>query len=179
MGGPKAGVTLAGALLIEYPVRALRAAGLDTVVVAKRARPVPVLDSAAVWHEPDDPTHPLTGIVEALARAQRPVVVCGCDVPFVAPALLRHLAALDAPLAVIGHGGRLHPLIARYEPGLLEPLRAALTARRPLHEVVQELGARILGDRELEMYGDPERLVFNVNTRHDLARAEALLKVED
>ena len=37
------------------------------------------------------------------------------------------------------------------------------------------LSPRLLGSAELEAFGDPARLCFNVNTTADLARAEAHL----
>jgi molybdopterin-guanine dinucleotide biosynthesis protein A len=175
MGAPKAGIELAGAPLIERPLRAMRDARLEAVVVAKPGTQLPPLD-VPVWQEPKEPSHPLTGIVAALERAGRPVVVCGCDLPFVAPALLAHLAGRSEPLVVVEAAGRLHPLLARYSPALVDALRAARDQQRPLHEGVTELGAVRINEPKLRRYGDPERIVFNVNTPADLARAEELLR---
>jgi molybdopterin-guanine dinucleotide biosynthesis protein A len=174
-GGPKAALELCGRALIEYPLVALTDAGLEPVVVAKRDTPLPDLEQT-VWYEPDEPTHPLCGIVAALERADgRAVVACGCDMPFVTAALAAHVAALGAPLAVPRAGGRLHPLLARYEPLLLGPLTSALEARKPLQETVAELEPFVIDEAALRAIGDPSRLLFNVNTRADLARAEQLL----
>jgi molybdopterin-guanine dinucleotide biosynthesis protein A len=174
MGSPKASIGLAGAPLIERPLRAMRDARLEAVVVAKPGTDLPPLD-VPVWLEPEEPLHPLTGIVAALERAGRPVVVCGCDLPFLAPALLAHLAGRSEPLVVIEAAGRLHPLIGRYAPDLLDALRAGRDEQRPLHEIVTELGAVRINEPKLRRYGAPERLVFNVNTPADLARAEEML----
>ncbi len=46
---------------------------------------------------------------------------------------------------------------------------------RPLHEAVRQAGAEIVPEAEIARFGDPERLLFNVNTPADLARAEELL----
>jgi molybdopterin-guanine dinucleotide biosynthesis protein A len=172
MGESKAGVELGGAPLIARPLAALRGAGLETVVVAKRQTPLPPLE-ADVWVEPDEPSHPLTGIVAALERAARPLVVCGCDLPFVPAALLARLAQHDAPLAVAEAGARLHPLIGRYEPRLLPDLRAALGEERALHEVVTELRGELV---PVQDYGDTIMVTFNVNTPADLKRAQELLE---
>ena len=174
MGAPKASVALAGAPLIERPLRAMREARLEAVVVAKPGTELPPLD-VAVWHEPEQPRHPLTGIVAALEQAARPLVVCGGDLPFVAPALLAHLAGRSEPLVVIEAGGRLHPLIGRYSPDLVGELRAGRDAERPLHEVVTELGAVRITEPKLRRYGDAARITFNVNTPADLRRAEEML----
>ena len=172
MGGAKPVAELGGEPLIARPVRAATAAGLAVVVVAKAATPLPPLD-VPVWQEPDEPTHPLLGIVTALERADgRPVVVCGCDMPFVEPSFIAHLATRCDRLVVPSLGGRLHPLLARYEPVLLEPLRSALGSRKALQAIVAGLGPDLIDDREL---GNPERLLFNVNTPADLDEAERLI----
>ena len=175
MGSPKASVELGGAPLIERPLRAMREARLEAVVVAKPDTRLPPLD-VPVWLEPEEPAHPLTGIVAALEQSGRPVVVCGCDLPFLAPALLAHLAGRSEPLVVIDVAGRLHPLIGRYAPELMDALRAGRDGQRPLHEIVTELGAVRINEPKLRRYGDPERIVFNVNTPADLARAEEMLR---
>jgi molybdenum cofactor guanylyltransferase len=175
MGSPKASVELAGAPLIERPLRAMREARLEAVVVAKPDTGLPPLD-VPVWREPEEPAHPLTGIVAALEQGGRPVVVCGCDLPFLAPALLAHLAGRSEPLVVIEAAGRLHPLIGRYTPELIDALRAGRDEQRPLHEIVTELGAVRINEPKVRRYGDPERIVFNVNTPADLAEAEEMLR---
>jgi molybdenum cofactor guanylyltransferase len=175
MGVPKATVALAGRPLIERPLRALDAAGLETVVVAKPGSELPALE-APVWEEPEEPVHPLCGVLRALAGAGvRPVLAVACDMPFLAPALLRRLAESDPPLVVPEAGGRLHPLLARYSPELSGPLRVALRRRAALQEAVRALRPQVLGEDVLRRFGDPERLLFNVNDRADLARAERLL----
>jgi molybdopterin-guanine dinucleotide biosynthesis protein A len=172
MGRPKATLELRGRPLISYPLEAFAAAGVDTVVVAKSQTALPEL-SVPVWVEPDEPAHPLLGIVTALERADgRPVVVCGCDMPFVEPSFIAYLATRCDPLVVPSFGGRLHPLLARYEPILLEPLTSALGSRKALQAIVAGLGPDLIDDREL---GDPERLLFNVNTPADLDEAERLM----
>jgi molybdopterin-guanine dinucleotide biosynthesis protein A len=175
MGAPKAGVELAGAPLIERALRAMREARLEAVVVAKPGTQLPPLD-VPVWLEPDEPAHPLTGIVAALEQGARPVVVCGCDLPFLPPALLAHLAGRSEPLVVLEAASRLHPLIGRYALELIDALRAGRDDQRPLHEVITELGAVRITEPKLRRYGDPERIVFNVNRPADLARAEELLR---
>ena len=174
MGLSKASVELGRTPLIERPLRAMREARLEAVVVAKAETDLPPLE-VPVWQEPEQPSHPLTGLVAALERARRPVVVCGCDLPFLAPALLAHLAGRSEPLVVIEAGGRLHPLIGRYTPELIDALRAGRDGQRPLHEVVSELGAVRVTEPKLRRYGDSERIVFNINTPADLARAEEML----
>jgi ketosteroid isomerase-like protein len=72
-------------------------------------------------------------------------------------------------------GDRLHPLFARYSEQLLPALREALAQDGPLHETLAALDAVIIEEPELRRLGDPARLLFNVNTPDDLARAETML----
>jgi molybdopterin-guanine dinucleotide biosynthesis protein A len=155
MGRPKATVPLGGAPLIAWPLAAARAAGLEAVVVAKPGSRLPPLD-VAVWDEPEAPTHPLTGIVAALERAGRPVVVLACDMPFVTPALIARVAAAEG-MAV--PRGEAFP--ARYAPAQLPALRAALAAEEPLM-------ATLKGAAPID--ADPDEL-FGVNDPQALAEA--------
>jgi molybdopterin-guanine dinucleotide biosynthesis protein A len=175
LGGNKAAIELGGRPLISYPLAALRNADLPPVVMAKAGEELPAV-GAPVLPEPAQPRHPLTGIVAALrATAGRPIVVLACDLPFVAPGLVKLLAEAPEPLVVPTLAGRPQPLLAHYEPSLLPQLEAALEREEPLTRTVEALGPRLLGEDELARFGDPRRLLFNVNDREDLRRAEALL----
>ncbi len=168
IGGPKAASPLGGRPLVEFPLAAARAAGLETVVVAKPTSELPSLD-VEVWPEPVEPAHPLVGVITALERARgRAVIVCACDMPFVEPSLIGQLANARDRLVVVTADERLQPLLGRYEASLLDELRTALVAERSMHETVEQLGPRLIAA--------PERMLFNVNTATDLERAEAILR---
>jgi molybdenum cofactor guanylyltransferase len=124
--------------------------------------------------EPEEPTHPLTGIVAALRHAGAPVVVLGCDFPFAPPSLLRVLAEAPEPLVVPAPGDEPQPLMARWSPELLPRLEEALAREEPLRRTVAALAPRLLDDAELARFGDPARVFFNVNTPADLRAAAAL-----
>ena len=103
------------------------------------------------------------------------VVAVACDLPFVTAELLAELAARTGSVVVPEAGGQLHPLLARWEPALLPQLESALARGASLHETVAALGAQRIEEEELRQFGDPERLLFNVNEPDDLERAAALL----
>jgi molybdopterin-guanine dinucleotide biosynthesis protein A len=161
MGAPKALAELGGAPLIERPLAAAAAAGLEAVVVAKPGTELPAL-GVPVWLEPAEPVHPLLGIVTALERAGEPVVAVACDMPFVTSDLLARLAA--GPEAAVSIDGRLEPFPARYEPAALPHLRAALARGDSLRATLAALhpAATELADA---------RLVASVNTPDELAAA--------
>lgn len=175
IGGAKATVELAGRPLIAYPLAALEAAGVEAVVVAKPGSELPPL-GCPIIREPELPHHPLCGIVAALRAARgRAVIVIACDMPLTDPALLAHLAAAGDPLLVPVLDGHLQPLQARYGPELGPRLEAALEREEPLRRTVESLSPRLLGSEELSRFGNPERLLFNVNDGEDLRRAELAL----
>jgi molybdopterin-guanine dinucleotide biosynthesis protein A len=135
MGAPKPLALLGGTPLIERPLAAARAAGLDPVVVAKTGTPLP--EGLRVWHEPDEPFHPLLGIVTALEYAGGAVVAMACDQPFVPAELLARLAA--GPEGAVRAEGRIEPFPARYEPAWLPALRAALEREAPMRATLEAL----------------------------------------
>jgi molybdopterin-guanine dinucleotide biosynthesis protein A len=175
LGGAKAQAELAGRPLISYPLDALREALADVVIVAKADTLLPgSLGKVAVSLEPALPRHPLAGIVHALGlEPGRGVLVCAADMPFVSPALVTRIAAADpgdAPAVVPICGGELQPLLALYLPAAAAAFGArAAGAGSPLRSVVAGIGPRLLEVAD-------ERAFFNVNTREDLARAQAMLE---
>jgi molybdopterin-guanine dinucleotide biosynthesis protein A len=171
LGGAKPMAPLGGRPLIEHVLAAARAGGLEPVVVAKADSPLPHLD-CPVLIEPDEPRHPLLGIVTALRELKEPALtVCACDMPFVTGPLLGWLAALQEPLAVTSAGGELQPLLGLYSASLLARLEAALAEGVSMREVVGRLGARVLGAAELERFGDPLLLCSSINTPAELEAA--------
>ncbi|HEY4279180.1 MAG TPA: molybdenum cofactor guanylyltransferase [Conexibacter sp.] len=173
IGGSKAIVELQGRPLLSYPVGVLQAALEQVVVVAKAATELPGLPSVEIWLEPDEPRHPLTGLVHALAAAEgRAVLIAAGDLPFLTVPLVMQLATvptIGAPALVPRAAGRLQPLLARYEPAALAPLSDALSADPgSLSEIVEAIAPRVV---EL----DDEGPFFNVNRPEDLLTAAAMM----
>jgi len=162
MGRAKAMVPLGGRPLIAWPLAAAAEAGLEAVVVAKAGSELPPLD-VAVWEEPAEPVHPLTGLVAALERAGRPIVALACDMPFVTAGLIARMAAAEG---VAAPRGQAFP--ARYPPAALPALRAGLAHEAAVRDVLAELAAE-------EIAAD-ERALMGINDPEALARAEASLR---
>jgi len=139
------------------------------VVVAKASTQLPSLAGVTIWIEPEEPRHPLLGIMHALSLADgRPALVCAGDLPFVAPDTIEQLATADprgAPAVVASAGGQVQPLLGCYQPRTLELVSPEDEA--PLRDVVAGIGARTL---EVDVHE-----LFNVNYPEDLLQAAALL----
>jgi molybdopterin-guanine dinucleotide biosynthesis protein A len=168
MGRPKAAATLAGRPLIAHVLDAAREGGLEPLVVAKATSALPPLDCRLVI-EPENPRHPLTGIIAGLeALEDEGAVVCATDMPYVTGALLGWLAGLDEPLAAIAG----QPLPARYGRAVLPMLRRALAKDESLQRVAVRLATRSISIGEIARFGEPARLLSNINTADELAAAE-------
>jgi len=177
MGEPKSGLEFGGRPLGQWPAAAL--ADICEHRVQVGSAPVPGLGWPCV---PDRRTGagPGAGIESALLYAPgAAVVLCAVDTPFVSAGLLAAALARVAEGSVAAaprHGGRWHPLCGACSPSLLPRLGAWLDAgRRDLQRLYDEVGATPLEGDTLAAFGDPERLLLNVNEPADLARARELL----
>ena len=172
MGGAKATVALHGRPLITYPVEAVWRALGHAVIIAKADTELPSIPGVTVWIEPQEPSHPLVGLLHALEMAEgRPVLACAGDLPFVTPRLVRRLAGgargVNALLAATG--GNAQPLLGWYHPRSLAVLREIDPAGGiSLREAVSRLRPAVVE------VGDPD-LLFNVNTPADLLQAAAMI----
>lgn len=173
IGGRKAVVEVSGRPLLAYVLDALRGALEEVVIVAKAdtALPPSVPDGVTAWIEPDEPRHPVAGIVHALRCAGgRPVLVCACDLPLVTAELVRALAATDPvgrPAVVARREGALEPLLGLYAPAALEAL-AAFDATAPARALV--------GALDPVPFDVPDgELLLNVNAPEDVLHAAAAL----
>lgn len=173
IGGGKALVELNHRPLISYPLEAVWRALGNVTIVAKVDTELPAVPGATIWLEPDEPRHPLTGIVHALSLAEgRPVLVCAADMPFVTESLVREIAHADpagARAVVAAARGQIQPLLGCYHPAALDLLAARREeADRPLRTTVLAL------DPQRFEVADPD-VLFNVNTPDDLLQAAAML----
>jgi len=170
IGGDKCTVELAGRPLVLYPIAALRQVCEQVVVVAKQDTKLPQLaGEAEVWIEPDEPQHPLAGVVHALRTASaRRILVLACDMPLVPEALLRALLkSASGPGAVASSGDIAEPLCACYTKQALKGLEH-FTPDEPAIEVVDRLGVA-------HVEWDDADAVLSVNAPEDVIRAQALL----
>ncbi len=181
-GLPKGLLTVGARRILDHVVGAVQAATAAPPLVIANA------PDAASWR-PDLRTIPdsrpgcgsLGGIYTAVGAGPEPVLCVAWDMPFVPEALLSALVAgaagggYDAFLPESSGRRGLEPLCAVYGPAC-----APAILRRLDHGDLQAISFHadvrvgILPLAEVQAFGDPDELFFNVNTPADLARAEAL-----
>jgi molybdopterin-guanine dinucleotide biosynthesis protein A len=179
-GTPKAFATVGGERIVDRVLRALGAV-VDRVGI--------VANDLAAYAPLGYPVRPdarpgagaLGGIYTAVAWAReegcRGALCVACDMPFVAPELLRELVRDARPddVVVPASGSRrgLEPLCAYYGVGCLGPIERALDrGDRAIVAFFPEVRVRRLEPAIVSRFGPPERLFFNVNTPEDRERAE-------
>lgn len=121
----------------------------------------------------------LTGIYTALTAGDGPVLLVAWDMPFITAALLQTLvrrsAGYDVFLPESGGPRRLEPLCGVYDQDCMEPIRHRI-ALGDLRTIGFHSDVRVgvLPRHEVEVYGDPKVLFFNVNTAAELERARRM-----
>src|SRR6476620_95951 len=165
-GRPKWELVVDGETILQRQMTTLSAADdIDEVLLVGGTAAHPAARSI-VDHVPG--LGPLSGIHAALTEARaNTVLVLACDMPYVSAALAAYLieCAQDADVVVPWVENRYHPLCAVYTRSCLGPISTRLAERRlKIQDLVGDLRHRVVTDRELERFGEPHRLLQNVNT---------------
>lgn len=136
-GVSKACVELDGRPLAAHVAEILGSACDRVAIACKPDTDLPELVGIERWDEPEEPQHPLTGIIHALEKADGPVLVCAVDMPWITEDACRSLfeAAPGGVAAVAVGAGEMCPVFGVYAPDSLTTLRAA-PADAPLRETV-------------------------------------------
>jgi molybdopterin-guanine dinucleotide biosynthesis protein A len=125
MGIPKASLPFGPENMLQRVVRLLGQVVEPVVVVAAPRQTLPDLPpSVRIAHDRQENKGPLEGIRAGLLEIQQHVdaaFVVSCDVPLLAPALVRHMAAKlqHHDVAVAVDGDLHHPLTAVYRVNVL------------------------------------------------------------
>ncbi len=178
MGRPKAWLEIGGRSCVRRVWDACHAAGLTVEFQGDLPGLHAAFGSSAIHPDADPGQGPLAALAAALGRQPgQDVLLLACDLPFLtAPLLLGVAAGLrDADWCVPEDAAGLHPLCAAYGPAVLPAAQAALLAgRRDMHALLDAPGLRTRRLGLQAAWGDPARLLCNVNTAADLERARDL-----
>jgi molybdopterin-guanine dinucleotide biosynthesis protein A len=174
MGRPKALLPFGGEPLIVHIVRALERMFADTVIVAAPEQQLPDLPATLVRDEVAY-QGPVGGIYYGLKAATgKFCFVTSCDVPFLNPSLISHLASQISHYDVVVPfwEDRFQPLHAVYRTSVLPLLKEQLDRGelRPVYLFDKVETCKIEEDAIRRF--DPEGLsFFNMNTPDDYERA--------
>jgi molybdopterin-guanine dinucleotide biosynthesis protein A len=181
-GSPKALARVGGRTLLERALDSLRQAGCGERVVVGEAEDLPRFPGVPRIADPRPGHAALGGLEGALAwaeaRGHRGTLLVACDMPFLSAPLLAELArrggAGGAQVVLPVSAGRrgVEPLCAWYAVECLPAVRQALGGGDlSLHGLLTGLRVARLERAEVDAFGPPEVLFFNLNTPQDLLRA--------
>ena len=181
MGGNKLAIPVDGVPLVERALEAVAAVATDVLLVRRPGRPIegvaPVGRAAArEIVDTVDGAGPLAGIHAALQAARHDLVlVVGGDMPFLSPAVLRHLAArareaVDADAVALGDGSRPQPLLAVYRRRSLAVVEQMLESRAlRLSDLLAQLALVVVEPAEWATLDPTGRTPLNLNRPADVA----------
>src|SRR5581483_6228117 len=95
------------------------------------------------------------------------VAIVACDMPYISGPFLLHLLTLTAEADVVVPQTErgYHPLCAAYTRACLEPTARRLGGHRlKMTDLINEMRVRVVTTAEIAAFGDPDRLLANVNT---------------
>lgn len=178
MGADKGLVVLDGQPLIERVVSRVVGVGDELLITTNDPEAYAYLGLRLVGDRQPG-AGALHGLLTALEGARHEqVLIVGCDMPFVAPALLQHLVqhAGQAEVVVPYHEGEYEPLLAVYAKSCAAKIRANLAAgQRRMISFFPQVKLLTVDEPALRKL-DPDGLsFFNVNTPEDLQQARRLL----
>ena len=168
-GRDKSALPLDGRAILDHQLAAL-APAVDEVLIVGGPR--------ATIHDIVPGCGPLGGLHAALTAAHGgAVLIVACDMPYLSTPFLTYLLsfATEADIVVPQSERGYHPLCAVYTRACLEPVAAQLADRRlKMRELIDSLRTRVVPADEIRQFGEPDRLLANVNTPADYAGLEAL-----
>ena len=179
-GRDKSALLVEGRTIRERQIAALAPLtdDLQIVVTSASARDQAAGASARCTADIVPGCGPLGGLHAALTAARGGTLfLVACDMPYLSTAFVEHLFSLagDADVVVPKSERGYHPLCAVYTRACLDAVAAQLGNRRlRMLELVDRMRTRIVPVEEIRPFGDPDRLLANVNTAADYAGLETL-----
>lgn len=179
LGADKREVRVGGAALLDRAV-ALCAPLVDDLVITARESGQPRGGVPVIADEIPD-RGPMAGLLTGLRHCRHPrALVIPVDMPLLTVEFLRFLiqAGTGAAITVPRWRRGIEPLVGVYTRACSAPLAERVAGgATAVHAFIQSaaLTVRVVDAPEIEAFGPPERLFFNINTPEDVAAAEAML----
>lgn len=175
MGRDKAALPFNGETLLQRVIASVQPLFAQTLVSVRELRTDVALPQIC---DAQADGGPLVGLISALEAATTPwVFVVACDMPFVAPELITHLASLrDQHHAVVPKAHEhAQPLAAFYALSCLPVLQQSLAGgNKSIIGALKNLDVRYVGADELLQWDAQLRSFFDLDTPQDVAIAEGM-----
>lgn len=172
MGQDKAALPFHGETLLQSVLASVQPLFVQTMLSVRELRGDVALPQICDGHADGGP---LVGLVSTLEAVTTPwAFVVACDMPFVAPELVRHLASLraDHHAVVPVVDGHAQPLAAFYAQRALPLLRASLAnGNRSLTGALKGLDVCHVDEDGLLKFDARLRSFFDLDTPQDYAAA--------
>lgn len=176
MGRTKALLPVGETTLIEAVIARLREACPEILIVTNTPELFRHLEVQMV---PDalPGRQSLVGIYTGVLHTGGPAFVCACDMPFLNPALIRHLGSLADGVDVVipRHHREYEPLHAVYTPACLEPIRRCAQRHGRNTGFLSDVRVRVVEVEEIRRFDPDLRSFVNVNTPEDYARVQGAM----
>jgi len=181
LGRNKALLRIGGRALIERVVEAIAPLTAEVIVVVaspEQAAALPLPPTARVVSDRYPGCGSLGGIFSGLAASREPwILAMACDMPFLNPALLRHLMTarrgVDAVVPYLE--GQPQPLHALYRKTCLAPIEGMLrSGQLKIASLFTAVRVRYVDEATIDRIDPDHRSFFNINTPADLEEARGM-----
>lgn len=175
MGQDKAGLLLDGTTLLQRATVTMQQLFPKVIVSVRQPRAEVTLPQVC---DAQADGGPLAGLVAGLAQVETTwMFVVACDMPFIQPAVITHMAALcgEQQAVVPMIDGHPQPLFAFYAKQALPVMREAqVSGEKRVRAVLKQLDVRYVNEAELREYDPQFRSFFDLDTPQDLKAAQEL-----
>lgn len=180
MGGDKAALIFDGRPLIARVVERLRLALVSVIVIGPDSLAA-LQPGAPIIPDARPGLGPLGGLATALeAVSGQWIFLVACDMPFIEPALVRHMASLalgasDAEAVALRSANGLEPLHAAYRRDIAPKVARTLASPHPsMRGLLDRLHVIEVTPADVVRLDPLKRSTFNVNTPDDWLRARQM-----
>jgi len=180
-GGNKALTRMNGNSLIEWIIETYREL-FGEILISTNDPPAYAFTGINTVRDVIPHGGPLVGIYSSLGESGNELAfVSACDMPFIRPSLIRHMADVSEGYDVVIPSlseGMLEPLHALYRKTCLPAMKRAVDGhKRRVVSFFPEVRVYTMGREEIARH-DPDLLsFFNINTREDLDRAKECFRL--